>query len=47
MRGRVVVDEEPAYHAWLDQQKTFSTFASRPTKGPRDASLRQRMAEER
>jgi cytochrome c oxidase subunit 2 len=45
MRGRVVVDEEPAYGAWLDQQKTFS-FASRP-KGPRDASLRQRVAEDR
>lgn len=46
MRGRVVVEEEPAYRAWLDQQKTFS-FASRPTKGPRDASLRQRVAEDR
>ncbi|WFT83610.1 MULTISPECIES: cytochrome c oxidase subunit II [unclassified Methylobacterium] len=46
MRGRVVVDAEPAYRTWLDQQKTFSNFAARPTREPRDAGLRRRMAED-
>ncbi|MFE1599312.1 cytochrome c oxidase subunit II [Methylobacterium sp. ID0610] len=47
MRGRVVVDAEPAYRSWLDQQKTFSTFAARPLPAPRDAGLRRRLAEDR
>jgi cytochrome c oxidase subunit 2 len=33
MRGRVVVDPEPAYRSWLDRQKTFAQFAG--AAGPR------------
>ena len=40
MRGRVVVDEEPAYQAWLAAQPTFAQTAAR-VKGDR-ASRRRR-----
>jgi len=39
MRGRVVVDGEPEYRSWLDQQKTFSQFAAGSRNG-RTARLR-------
>jgi len=29
MRAKVIVDEEGAYHAWLDQQKTFAELSRR------------------
>ncbi|WP_336488984.1 cytochrome c oxidase subunit II [Methylobacterium nigriterrae] len=41
MRGRVVVDAEPEYRSWLDQQKTFSHFAAGP-RGGRNAQLSDR-----
>ncbi|ACL57333.1 cytochrome c oxidase subunit II [Methylobacterium nodulans] len=47
MRSRVVVDAEPAYRSWLDQQKTFSQFATRSPGGTRDAALLRRVAEDR
>jgi heme/copper-type cytochrome/quinol oxidase subunit 2 len=28
MRGSVVVDDEPAYRAWLAKQKTFAELGS-------------------
>jgi cytochrome c oxidase subunit 2 len=28
MRGSVVVDDEPAYRAWLEKQKTFAELGS-------------------
>jgi cytochrome c oxidase subunit 2 len=40
MRGRVVVDPEPAYRTWLDQQKTFAQLAARPDSGRQAARLR-------
>lgn len=30
MRGKVVVDEEKDYHAWLEQQKTFAELSGQP-----------------
>lgn len=47
MRGRVVVEPEPRYRAWLDQQKTASNFAARPERAPGDAALRRRVADDR
>jgi cytochrome c oxidase subunit II len=29
MRAKVIVDEEGAYHAWLEQQKTFAELSGR------------------
>lgn len=37
MRGRVVVDEEPDYQAWLQEQRTFAGLpAGRAAEGERD-----------
>lgn len=30
MRGKVIVEEEGDYHAWLQQQKTFAELSGRP-----------------
>ena len=30
MRGKVIVEEEPDYQAWLQQQKTFAELSGRP-----------------
>lgn len=30
MRGKVIVNEEKDYHAWLEQQKTFAELSGRP-----------------
>ncbi len=38
MRGRVVVEDEPAFRAWLDGQKTVSQRGARST-GTREAGL--------
>ncbi|GJE45742.1 cytochrome c oxidase subunit II [Methylobacterium soli] len=40
MRGRVVVDAEPEYRTWLDQQKTFAQLASGPAGIRHAARLR-------
>ncbi|HEY0526632.1 MAG TPA: cytochrome c oxidase subunit II [Stellaceae bacterium] len=42
MRGKVVVDEEGAYHAWLQKQKTFAELQQQPTA----ARVRQAKATE-
>jgi len=33
MRGKVVVDSETAYQAWLNQQKTFGQLPAQAAKG--------------
>lgn len=38
MRGRVVVEDEPTFRAWLDRQETFSQRAARSTS-TREAGL--------
>jgi cytochrome c oxidase subunit 2 len=44
MRGKVIVDPEPQYRTWLEEQKTFSQWAGAP--GRKSAS-RQRETEYR
>ena len=44
MRGKVIVDPEPQYRTWLEEQKTFSQWAGAP--GRKSAS-RQRETEDR
>lgn len=38
MRGRVVVEDEPAFREWIDRQETVSQRAARST-GTREAGL--------
>ena len=33
MRGKVVVEEESAYQAWLDEQSTFAELSARAGNG--------------
>ncbi|MGV7030666.1 cytochrome c oxidase subunit II [Methylobacterium symbioticum] len=40
MRGRVVVEDEPAFRSWLDQQTAVSQRAARST-GMREAGMRR------